>query len=634
MTFTSLEILLLTGLILTIVVGFALSRRQLRLQAAAFEQEQKSLTFIQIVAELAHDGLVVQDERGLILWANPAYCAMTGYELSEILGRNPLSFMLPDEDRPSDAVIEAFRIGSTDPTHERFHISELNVFRNVRKSGEEFWNQISQSRQRGLDGEERVIAVCRDITEQVQREEMLQARSAELSRLATQDVLTGLANRARFERELPERLAAARLRGDRLGLLVIDLDKFKEINDQFGHAAGDAALRYVADHVTRDLAPDELFARMGGDEFALVCPSISDKAALTARAERLHKSVRPPLDWQSCNISIRLSVGATLSDPKTSDMDSLLRQADFALYEVKRRGRGSSVVYNHKLHDRHQEETRHVADLTDAVRQNKLQFYYQPVVCTETQKVEFFETLVRWPDAGRGLVKPTDFLPLAESLGLMPEIDFQAMSAACRMRHRLSGTTLGADVLVSFNCAEQTLEHPDVLTTMRAALEAYDVDPSEICIELQESALFEEEDVQAHRRRNIAGFQALGLPVLLDDFAASYVGLRHLSESGVAGLKLDRSVVRRLLTEPASARIARMVMELGSDLEIFAVAEGVVSAEQAERVQSMGGEMVQGHWLSPAMPETDVLSWLEDFSATSATPIAEVVAPRYLGAKS
>lgn len=285
------------------------------------------------------DGLLVQDLTGCILWANPAYCRIMGYTLDEILGRNPLEFALPPEDTPPQSFIDNFTFDPDDPQWEG-----LSLYENQRKSGERFWNQIRVSYD--MAGANRVILVCRDVTHEVEQENKLRQKTAELAHIANHDPLTGAANRLRMVSYANEALAAIPGTGDQVGVMQIDLDHFKDINDTFGHAAGDALLCHVVEKVQSCLRRSDLLARPGGDEFVVICPQIETLDTLERIAQDVQKAIGQPLIWDDKTINASASIGVALSRHGKCGVDGLLHRADVALYEAKRNGRGQIGTFD------------------------------------------------------------------------------------------------------------------------------------------------------------------------------------------------------------------------------------------------------------------------------------------------
>jgi len=568
-------------------------------------RQLREAEYFRMAAEHANDGIVIQEMDGTIVWPNPAYCRIMGLPRTEIVGRNPLTYAVPARDRPDEAAIRAFRYHPRDPATQR-----LQLFRNVRGDGTEFWNQINISFRRDATGRENAILVCRDVTEQIEREERLHQATQELRIRATHDTMTGLANRTEMMRVAGEGLRRARGDGTRLGMLHIDLDKFKEINDTHGHAAGDSMLVHVARLLKGGVREDDLVARIGGDEFVVICPGLATLDDLRGIAGGLLANARRPLAWNDRQLPVGVSVGAALSGPETRDADMLLQQADFALYEAKRRGRGRVAVYDETLHERQMAEQRRALELREAVEFGELECHFQPKLDLVSGRITGFETLMRWRHPTEGLMSPGSFLDLVGDLGLLAAADLGSMSMALDLKARLEAaghTGLG----IAFNASTELLTHPDFVPRLVHGVEGRRIARADITIEVLETTMLGALTADSPQGRVIGDLATAGFNVVLDDFGTGYAGLAHLAWMPVTGVKIDRTLVAGLLTDTTSAKITRAIIDLCHDLGLGVVAEGVESAEAAACLQAMGCRAIQGFWLSRPLAEADVFAWLD-----------------------
>ena len=607
----SLGLLLFASLMLVVVTAAA-TRLFSRWQWSKMARNglaPRSLTqdqqFHLIASACTDDGLVVQDLTGKVLWVNPAYCRIMGWEAHEMLGRNPLEYCLPKDQQMTAQDIAAFRFDAADPTW-----NQLALHQNVKKSGELFWNQINVSFHVAPDGTTFVILVCRDVTEEVENAERLREKTAELAHVATHDGLTGAGNRAKLTSFVTEALARARDTGTQVGLLQIDLDKFKEINDTHGHATGDAVLKTIADRVTRTLRGTDLLARIGGDEFVAVCQDVADISQLQKLGATICEVARKPFTFGSQEISPSISLGAVISETNTETLDELLRKADFALYEVKRSGRGSVAIYDERLHKRLRRKERRSDELLRAVRENELTFHFQPTILAADGEVRGFEALVRWDHPKEGMLLPAQFLPLAHDLGLMVDIDLQAMNAAMVLRSKLIAAGW-ENMRTGFNASSALFTdgeiHPEFIN-MPARL---GLSTDNIVVELPESVLFGEHIFPEQRVSIVHQLHALGFSIVLDDFGAGFAGLMHLVQLEIDGFKNARGLMENLLTEPACQRTLQVVIELAKDIGLLCISVGVESEEQFQVIREIGGDIAQGHWIAQPMAADSVIGWLE-----------------------
>ncbi len=301
-----------------------------------------------LILNRVRDGIVLQDMQARIEWINPACEAMYGWNLEDMRGRRPLEFLIPPEDRPPSDQIEQFRYDPESALFRQFKISQ-----HMRRDGSRFWNQQSFAL---LDlgpkeSDRKVVITCRDVTDQVHTETALRQVQVDLEHAAHHDDLTGLGNRKKLTRFLETASARARIARHEIGVLQLDIDKFKDINDTLGHAAGDTTLVHIAQALRSNCAPDDLACRTGGDEFLLICPGISSREQLIARAKTLRAAIQKPLQWTSQIIEVDTSIGASLPERPGTSGEELIQMADQALYAAKDSGRGQ-VMFSRPTLDR------------------------------------------------------------------------------------------------------------------------------------------------------------------------------------------------------------------------------------------------------------------------------------------
>ncbi len=559
--------------------------------------------YYRMACEHAPDGLLIQDMAGRVIWSNPAYERIHGLGAADIIGRNPLEYALPAHAKPTPDEIAAFRYDPTDPA-----LSGLTLFENQHADGTLFWNQISVSFRRSADGRENAILVCRDVTEQVQQSQTLADTTELLKHEASHDSLTGLANRSAFLRFFETTLQD----NDRhpVGLLHIDLDNFKSINDTHGHSAGDAVLIHTANTIRSSISPADMVARVGGDEFVVVCPSIGHLEFLDAVAKSIINALAEPFEWSNLLLQCEASIGAALSQDTSADKaEDLLVQADFALYEAKRAGRNRSNLYDEDMHQRHTAQTARAAELAHAIDTNALDYVFQPTLDVMSGEIVGVETLVRWSNPDGSVVAPDEFLPIAENLGLMSRLDLCSMTAALAKKRRLNSAGFH-DVGIAFNASPDLLTDPDFINRLVWGVEAANIDRSHVTIEVLETTDFGDALLATSHASVIKDLRQAGFQVHLDDFGIGFAGLSHLATLDVSGVKIDRSLIRNLLTDQTKAKIVRKTIELSNDLGLTVIAEGVEDLEIAQALESMGCAIIQGYWLSKPLQAKDLHDWL------------------------
>lgn len=581
------------------------------------------------VATAADAGILVQDMDGTILWANAAYGRIMGYDPLDLVGRNPLTFALPPEDTPSPEDIADFRYSK--PADGR---PWVEVFRNMRSDGSIFWIEIHVAFDRIRDHGEVAILVVRDISDHVARRQQLEATTDKLRKLATVDSLTGLSNRFDLMQAVESRLAATAKTPHRVGLMNIDLDKFKAVNDNYGHAAGDAVLCHIANCLRKTMPVGSLAARIGGDEFVLVCPDVGSDADFAALAGRIIDAAWHPVTHGTARIRTSLSIGAAIAPVAGLPAELLLKRADFALYIAKERGRGKVAIYDSALHDRKISEDMLAEELRCAIAQNQLSFVFQPTMLLDTGKVRGFETLVRWNNPRLGMIGPDTFLPLARTTGMMADLDMAALRAALGMAKTLKDAGHG-DIRIGLNGSAEFLARDGFARHLFAALDSHGLAPGAIVVEVLETVVFDDVTQSNPLIQVVQTLHDCGVTVLLDDFGTGHAGLTHLAKLAISGVKIDRSLTAGILTSPTSAKIIAMMHDLCADLGIYVITEGIETADQAAALRALGGTMIQGYWLSKPMQPDAVIPWLETradlLAEIPASPIAAATRPRYLG---
>lgn len=585
-----------------------LSRENRHLQTGLAEAQktvsetQRQAEYYRMASEHAPDGIVVQDMSGRILWSNPAFSRIHGRSAEEVRGKHPLEFAMPSDRTPDAEEIAKFSYNLKDKRLDDFEIVE-----NRRANGDLFWNQLSVSFSKFSNGREAAIQVCRDVTKQIEQANVLRKVSHQLEHEARHDGLTGASNRAAFQqyfRQVVDDPDAAPV-----GLLHIDLDNFKSINDTHGHSAGDAVLVHVAEILQACVRPIDMVARIGGDEFVITCPSVPDLEFLNDVACDLIDKLSKPFEWYNCVITNEASIGAAISGDSPVAED-LLAQADFALYEAKREGRNRATLYDEAMHERHEAQIVRTQELADAVEAGAMDYFFQPKMDLTSGDIVGVETLIRWNHVDDGLVLPDDFLPMVKGLGLMGGLDLHSMSAALSQKQRLKDAGFNS-VGVAFNASPELLAHPDFIDRLIWGADAANLDRSQITIEVLETTDFGNATEATSHAAVIRHLRTSGFQVHLDDFGIGFAGLSHLATLDVTGVKIDRSLVRDLLTEETSQKIVRKIVELSNDLGLMVIAEGVEDSRTALALQEMGCNVIQGYWLSKPMPASALHSWLD-----------------------
>ena len=417
-------------------------------------------------------------------------------------------------------------------------------------------------------------------------------------RVASNDMLTGVANRVSLRGALGAELARSAANGQPLALLMIDLDRFKPINDRLGHAVGDLVLKEAAERMGRSLRQGELLARWGGDEFAVLVPACGDLNAAVAIAERLVRAVSAPMVVGGHAVEVGATVGvARFPDDARVDAE-LLHNADLALYAAKAERRGSVRCFDPRMVAAPSDQALQAQVLGAAIAGGQIVPFYQPIVDLRDRQARSLEILSRWQHPERGLVPPAEFIPLAESSGQIGALTLAVLRQAC-----VDARGFDPALRLSINVAAAQLEDAALAPLLLAVLQETGFDPQRLEIELTEHALVR--DIGA-ARGVIAALKAAGMTIALDDFGTGYSSLAYLSDLPFDKLKIDRSFVRTLRERAESAKVVAAIIGLSRSLGAQVIAEGVETEGDAQALQRLGCELAQGYLFARPMPAAAV----------------------------
>ena len=515
---------------------------------------------------------------------NRAYCRFMGREPEEFIGRRAADFAHPDELANTEAISNQVRDEDRIVTLER---------RYLRADGQEIWGRLHLTRIDGTDGAS-VLAAIEDITEAREAE-------AQLRHHALHDSLTGLPNRTLIFDRLEQAMARARRSGAHVGVIVVDVDHFKDVNDNYGHPAGDQLLTMIASSIEGVLRESDSAGRLGGDEFVVVCENIGTQADVEDVAERLRLAVRAPLQIGGRTLLPSISLGCTLTNGGGS-VDQVVSEADAALYRAKEAGRGRHVLFDEEMRQTSHAQLELRAQLELALADNQLRLHYQPIVELPTRQVIGYEALLRWQHPRRGLLLPAEFLSVIADGDLDVPVTRWVLNQACDDIAALSEFHGGAPYL-SINLSPRQLSRPELGTEVVAAAARSGLSVAQLWLEITEEHL-----VDRRHRPALDALRALGCHIALDDFGTGYSGLTYLQQLPVDAIKIDRSYIARICHDRASAGITAAVNGLGEVLGVGILAEGVETEEQAEMLTSMGVAAAQGYLFGRPAPIGDYLT--------------------------
>lgn len=526
----------------------------------------------------ARDAYLITGGDGLIVQVNEAAMLLLGYTEEELYDVRLPDLLLDDDDRAR--VAHALRPGSDLPEQE---------LRLKRKDGAAIVC-LAAAYPRS-DGQGGFLISLHDVTEHRRTQQ-------QLIHSAFHDVLTGLPNRLLFMDRLERVLRHVRRRtGYRFAVLFLDLDRFKLVNDTFGHAAGDELLQAVSRRLEDCLRQDDSIARLGGDEFAIIVDAINDASDATRVAERILESLKTPFSIQGRDVQVTVSIGIALSTSGYDTPDDVLRDADAAMYRAKTSGRAHYEIFDLEMHRRALSQLQLESDLRDAIERREFAVHYQPVIALDAGSVTGLEALVRWRHPRRGTLLPGEFINVAEQSGAIVEIGWYVLREACRQmqswRERFPRSTL--QTTMSVNLSARQFVQPDLLLRIDEILAETGLDPSCLRLELTESAVNYAPDLARGVLRALAD---RGIRISLDDFGTGYSSLQQLKQLPLSNVKVDRSFVRGLRSNPESAGMVQTIVALGNSLSVDTIAEGVETPEELDELRALGMKFAQGYLFS------------------------------------
>jgi diguanylate cyclase (GGDEF)-like protein/PAS domain S-box-containing protein len=534
--------------------------------------------------------VLVLRKNGAATYASPSYKTTLGHDPEHLVGGGYHRMIDARGEALLGAVLDGASAGAT--ATQRF---ELDV---IHKDGTSHVLDVVATNALGDRAVRGVILNARDISDRRQAE-------AQLAMQASHDSLTGLPNRSMLDTRLDEVLILAAREATQVALLMVDLDRFKDVNDALGHHCGDALLCEVAVRLRRQVRGSDFAARLGGDEFAIILAS-GDVDDATIVAERLVTSLARPYTIGGKALTVGASVGIAFGGHDTTAA-SLLRQADVAMYSAKRRRSGIAIFSRHE-DDRALDRLTMASALPAAIANDELVLHFQPQIDVATGAVLGAEALVRWQHPERGLLYPDLFLPLAEEIGMMDRLTDWVLRVAIRQvkRWNRNGTTLR----VAVNLSAQDLRDGRLYESISRLIALYEIAPNQLCLELTETTVTTEAERAADALRALS---SLGIRISIDDFGTGYSSLSHLKQFPVDELKIDKQFVIGMATDPDDAAIVSSTIELAHRLGVDVVVEGVEDQTCYAAIARLGAECAQGFGISHPLSAKAFDLWLASY---------------------
>jgi diguanylate cyclase (GGDEF)-like protein/PAS domain S-box-containing protein len=571
---------------------------------SARKRAEVSLMLAQRALESSGNGIIITDclqPDNPVVFVNPAFERITGYSEAEVIGKN-CRFLRGDDH--SQSAILRLRQAIEDKRDTRV------VLRNYRKDGKLFWNELYVSPVRADDGTvTHFVGVQKDISEQKLAEE-------NLLHMATHDALTGLPNRSLLHDRIDQAIGYARRVQREIAVMFLDIDRFKNINDSLGHAAGDALISIMSQRLRGAVRMVDTVARVGGDEFVIVLTNVTHEDDITQVLSSLFSAINQPVSVDGHEITVTASIGISTYPRDGSDVTSLLKNADTAMYQAKEAGRNGFRCYTHEMNADAVDRLRLENDLRGAVKGNELILHYQPQVEIETGRIVAAEALLRWNHPKRGFISPVDFIPLAEETGLIVPIGEWVVRQVCaQQRSRIEAGL--PDIVIAVNLSPRQFHQPGIVEMVAKALSDYDLPAHLLELEITESSLMRNPEDAAIL---LGELSQRGFSLSVDDFGTGYSSLGYLKRFPLDALKIDRSFVTDIETNQDSASIARAVIALAHSLGLKVVAEGVEQVAQMEFLRSLKCDLAQGYLLGRPMPADALVT----FMASQSCPVKPI----------
>jgi diguanylate cyclase (GGDEF)-like protein/PAS domain S-box-containing protein len=532
--------------------------------------------------EVAGDAVFRLSAEGEILYASNRVRGLTGVGASSV-GKS-ITALVQAEDHPvvNSAILEATLLAQP---------ARINI--RMKTLATALWVELQLSAYPAEQGGVELLAVGRDISNQ-------QATEERLRYMATHDPLTGLPNRSLLSDRIHTAIAQTQRTGIGFAVAVLDLDGFKKVNDALGHAIGDALLRVAAMRLADTLRESDTLARVGGDEFVAILPRAIEEQDIQVISRRLISAMQLPFEIQGHTLYVGISIGAaTFPDHGDSEV-KLLANADTAMYRAKETGKARCVVYCRQKFAHQEHDVSMEAAMFQAVRDGEFLLQYQPIIDAQTRRIEGFEALMRWVRPGLGLVSPVQFIPMAESNGLINLLGAWALKSACVQIKRFEEAA-GRQLYVSVNVSPRQFRNDQFINVVDEAIRLSGLQGQQLLLEITEGILMSDPD---HAEALLTDLTARGVRIAIDDFGTGYSSLAYLKRFPIATLKIDRAFIKDLPGSARDAAICNVILSLARHLDLTAVAEGVENEEQFQFLAAHGCELIQGFLTGrPLLPE-------------------------------
>lgn len=532
------------------------------------------------VFENTIEGVVVTDKEGSIQWVNPAFSIITGYSDYEAIGNNPR--ILRSEKHDKEFYQQMWNSLLTTGQWQ-------GEIWNRRKNGETYPEWLTISAIKNEQGETiQYVSVFNDISERIKREEHIKYQ-------AFHDALTKLPNRYLLYDRLSMMISHAHRNEEKLAVMVLDLDRFKRINDTMGHPTGDTLLQEVATRLIGSLRQGDTVSRLGGDEFCIILEDIKTAENVIKVSNKIFKALSKPFLLKGHDLYVTTSIGVSVFPNDGLDADTLIKNADAAMYEAKASGRNSLRLYTASMNKEALERLSLENEIIKGLEKNEFVVYYQPQLCLTTGKIIGAEALIRWQHPELGLLLPGRFIPLAEETGLIELLGNWVLSTSCK-QGRLWRDMGYSPITIAVNLSATQFQQQNLINTVNDVLKKNEITASLLDIEITESSAIHDPDFAIMILRNL---KKMGVQLSMDDFGTGYSSLALLNRLPIDRLKIDRSFIKDIDRDREKQAIVAAIIAMAKSLQLKVLAEGVETTKQMEYLKNLNCDEIQGYLISP-----------------------------------
>ncbi|KEF31043.1 diguanylate cyclase [Marinobacter nitratireducens] len=572
---------------------------------------EKSEALHRYIVNSSPDIVFMLDEKGRFCFVNSKIESLLGYHPAELCGRH-FRHIIDDRDLARGTyALQGPNITSDNPRTLEVRLKTRGSRRATRHFeitafpiDPQTWQHTENTTGNFNGKTAHYYGTARDVTERKEAEAFINFQ-------AYHDLLTRLPNRALFKDRLELAITHARRNGQKLAVMFLDLDRFKVVNDTLGHAMGDRLLQAVTHRLEKCLRKGDTLSRFGGDEFTLLLPSIHSHEDARGIAKKLIDALKAPFQLGDHEVFVGVSIGISLFPDAGDSMDQLIQNADIAMYHVKAKGKDGYRFFSDSMSIDTANRLNLERDLRMALERDELRVYYQPQVCSKSNRIVGLEALVRWQHPERGLLYPRDFLPLAEETRLIGLLSERVLDKACQDVGRWIRAG-HPDLRLAVNLSPIQVEHPKFVETLMQRVAAHNFPAGNLEIEITENVIMNDLEQISQKLRELAG---LGVRIAIDDFGTGYSSLNYIHRLPIHTLKVDQSFVKAIRSGDDGACIVNAIVAMAHGLKLEIVAEGVETDEQLEYLRGLGCHQVQGFFYGPARPALEICKALGQSTA-------------------